>query len=204
MSECKELQRDRAYKLIKDAILNHELKPGQLLQEQDMVEKFRMGRTPLREALQRLTSEGLLQSMSRKGIFVTIMSTEDVRNIFELRSDLDAFAARLAAKRASESEIMSLENILSDPDFNEENKTQFDEKVHRAIAKCAHNVELEKTLNVLYVKSICMFSMEGYVRESVEDMKNELREIIDQIKLRNPEGASAAAFKHVESRNWFQ
>ena len=73
MSECKELQRDRAYKLIKDAILNHELKPGQLLQEQDMVEKFRMGRTPLREALQRLTSEGLLQSMSRKGIFVTIM-----------------------------------------------------------------------------------------------------------------------------------
>ncbi len=204
MNKDKELQRDKAYKTIKDAIISHTLKPGEFLQEQDMVSRFGLGRTPLREAFQRLTNEGLLQNVPRKGIFVTIFSPEDVRSIFELRSNLDAIAAKLAAKYASKEEIEGLEAMLSDPEFCEANKVQFDENVHAAIAKCSHNAELEKILNGLYVKSICMFSMEGYVRESIDEMKKELKEIISKIKERDPEGASAAALRHVGSRNWFQ
>lgn len=203
MEKGKERQSDKAYRLIKEAIVNRELKPGDLLQELEMVERFHIGRTPLREAIQRLTVDGLVTNISRKGAFVTIMTKDDIKNVFELRCNLDAFAARLAAERASASEIIHLESIISDPEFNEENKVIFDERIHKAISQCAHNNELEKLLNSLYIKSVCMFSMEGFVRESAEKMKTELMEIIDMIKNRNADGAYSAALKHVMSRNWF-
>lgn len=203
MDTQKERQSDKAYRLIKEAIMNRTLKPGELLQEQEMTNRFHIGRTPLREAIQRLTVDGLVTNLSRKGAFVTIMSKDDVKDVFELRCNLDAFAARLAAERASSSEVIHLENILSDPNFNEENKVVFDERLHKAIAQCAHNNELERMLNSLYIKSVCMFSMEGYVRESAEKMKSELAEIISMIRHKDAEGAYAAALKHVMSRNWF-
>ena len=98
---------EKAYRAIKLAILNGEFFPGALLQEQDLINRIELGRTPIREAIQRLIAEGLVYNIPRKGVFITQISNSDVRDVYEMRCKLDTFAAELAAKRATEQEIMN-------------------------------------------------------------------------------------------------
>lgn len=198
-----ERQSDTAFNLIKSAIINGKFKPGDILLEQDMIARFGLGRTPIREALQKLSVVGLVKSIPRKGVIVTVMSREDVRNVYEIRCNLDSFAASLAANRATEEEIEELEELVNNPDFNETTKFHFDELLHRAIYASSHNSELVKILNDLYEKSVCMFSIGGLEREPIGNMKAEIADIVNAIKKKDSEAAAAAALKHVKSRNWF-
>lgn len=198
-----ERQSDIAFKMIKEAIINGRFKPGDILQEQEMIELFKLGRTPIREALQKLSVVGLVKSIPHKGVMVAIMSKDDVKDIYEIRCNLDSFAAGLAASRASESEIAELESLINSPNFKEESKGYYDESLHKAIYKASHNKELIKILNDLYEKSVCMFSIGGLEREQLSNMKNELSEIITAIKAHDVEAASKAALAHVKSRDWF-
>lgn len=200
----KERRSDTAYRLIKLAILNGELYPGALLLEQDMIEKFKLGRTPIREGIQRLIMEGLVYSIPRRGVFVTQISSSDAHDVYELRCKLDAFAAELAAKRATPEEIASMENLVEESlQFSEEEKVFFDERFHMMLYKASHNAELEKTLERLYQQSVRLFSIKGYKREPLDSMHDELTGILNAIKNHDIEAASKAALLHVKSRNWF-
>ena len=200
-----ERQSDTAYRIIKLAILNGELYPGALLQEQELIERFQLGRTPIREGIQRLLMENLVYSIPRKGVFVTQISSNDVRDVFELRCKLDTFAAELAAKRATDQEITTMLDLITDSEhFSEDEKVLFDEKLHALIYKAAHNAELAKTLERLYQQSVRLFSIKGFKREPLESMHQELQAIVEAIKNRNPEKAAEAALLHVKSRNWFE
>lgn len=199
----KERQSDYACRLIKGAIINGEFRPGDLLMEQDMVERFGIGRTPVREALQKLSVVGLVQCIPHKGVIVAVMSKNDVKNVLEIRCTLDSLAASLAAQRATEKDLSDIDAILNSPDYTESNKVYFDELLHKAIYKASHNDELLKILNGLYEKSVCMLSIGGLEREPIANMKKEISRIIDAIKNHDPEEASKAALDHVQSRNWF-
>jgi DNA-binding GntR family transcriptional regulator len=202
--ERKERRSDTAYRLIKLAILNGDFYPGALLLEQDLIEKFKLGRTPIREGVQRLIMEGLLYSIPRRGVFVSQISSNDAHDLYELRCKLDAFAAELAAKRATPEEIASMENLVEESlQFSEEEKVFFDERFHMMLYKASHNAELEKTLERLYQQSVRLFSIKGYKREPLDSMHDELAGILQAIKKHDAEGASKAALLHVKSRNWF-
>lgn len=201
----KERRSDIAYRLIKLAILNGELYPGALLLEQDMIERFQLGRTPIREGIQRLLMEGLVYSIPRRGVFVTQISSNDARDVYELRCKLDAYAAELAAVRASEKEIAEMEALVEDSfHFSEEEKVFFDEQFHKLLYKASHNAELEKTLERLYQQSVRLFSIKGYKREPLDSMHKELHEILAAIKAHDEQAASDAALRHVKSRKWFK
>lgn len=195
---------DKAYRKIKIAILNGKLAPGISLDEQDLMKKFCVGRTPLRESLQRLTSDGLVTTIPRGGIFVSLITAEDVHAVYELRCNLDSFAAKLAATRASEDEIKKMVNWLeTSKSFNKDESVIFDDVLHGMILHASHNKKLEKILRRLYLFSIRLFSIRGYKRETLEKMQNELRDVVKAISDRDPERASKAALRHIVSHNWF-
>lgn len=199
-----ERRSDTAYRLIKLAILNGELYPGALLQEQDLIDRFQLGRTPIRESIQRLITEGLIYSIPRKGVFVTQISSNNVRDVYELRCKLDTFAAELSAKRASEQEIASLVELIEQSvHLTEADKVLFDEKFHELFYKSSHNAELEKICERLYQQSIRLFSIKGYQRETLETMRSELSKIVEAIQGRDLKRAAEAALCHIKSRNWF-
>lgn len=196
---------DQAYRAIKIAILNGDLYPGALLQEQDLIERFQLGRTPIREAIQRLITEGLVFSIPRKGVFVTQITSNDVRDVYEMRCKLDAFAAELAAKRATEQEILDLmEWVEASKVLKESDKVFFDETFHTKYYKASHNAELEKTCDRLYQQSVRLFSLKGFKRETLDSMRGELRVIAEAIRDKDSRKASMAALEHVQSRNWFE
>ena len=90
---------DRAYEALREDIVEWRLLPGQVLGEVEQSERFGISRTPIREALSRLTADGLAEAHRGRGVVVSQVSIEDVRALFELREDLDCRAARLAARR---------------------------------------------------------------------------------------------------------
>jgi len=99
---------DRAYTALRDDIVQWRLQPGTLLAEVEQSERLGVSRTPLREALARLTAEGLTTAGGR-GVVVTGISLEDIEELFELRETLESKAAALAAERGDPTAFRTLE-----------------------------------------------------------------------------------------------
>src|SRR3954468_1284700 len=94
---------ERAYVELRDSIVTLRLGPGTALREDELMRAFELGRTPLREAVKRLALEGLVEVRPRSGTYVTDVHAEDIGHIAELRAELEAQAARLAARRLGDS-----------------------------------------------------------------------------------------------------
>jgi DNA-binding GntR family transcriptional regulator len=100
---------DRAYSALRDDIVQWRLQPGALLAEVEQAERLGVSRTPLREALGRLTAEGLTTAGGGRGVVVTDISLEDIEELFELRETLESKAAALAAERGDPTVFRTLE-----------------------------------------------------------------------------------------------
>ena len=100
---------DRAYRTLRDEIVDWELPPGSVLGEVEQSTRLGISRTPLREALARLTADGLVAAQAGRGLVVTDISTESIRELFEVRQALEQQAARLAALRGDSSVFEALE-----------------------------------------------------------------------------------------------
>lgn len=132
--------RDRAYQSIRSAILEGQLPPGSAISEAERAEALGVSRTPIREALQLLAQEGLVEIYPKRGTLVARLSARDVRESFELREAIETAAARLAARRRTASELEAMQAALaraavSDADAAYVSGADF----HRAVVAAAHN-----------------------------------------------------------------
>lgn len=197
-------QTDRAYEVLKDAILSLELPPGTALSDGDIVERFNMGRTPFREATQRLAAEGLVTFLPRRGTMVSSVSPSDVKALYEVRLHLEPYAASLAAERASDEEVAEMEALLhGDVEGWPLDAEEFDKRLHESIARAAHNKYLSAELMRLYAQSVRLLNVLEFKREGLEQMQEELGSVVKAIRSRDPEAAAAAAYSHMDARNWF-
>jgi DNA-binding GntR family transcriptional regulator len=129
---------DRAYADLRDSIVTLRLAPGTALREDELMRELGLGRTPLREAVKRLALEGLVEVRPRSGTFVTDVHAQDIVHIAELRAELEAQAARLAAKRldddgralaaALDAELEAIEGTTGIDAY-----MRLDERVHRFV-----------------------------------------------------------------------
>ena len=99
---------ERAYSTLREDIVEWRLLPGTVLAEVEQSERLGISRTPLREALGRLSAEGLTQVAKGRGVVVTDISFDDIDELFELRETLECRAAALAAQRGDPSVFISL------------------------------------------------------------------------------------------------
>lgn len=104
---------DRAYQTLRDEIVRWELRPGSVLGEVEQSTRLGVSRTPLREALARLTADGLVAPQTGRGLVVTDLSLASIRAIFEVRQALEEQAARLAARRGDTAVFRQLEREFS-------------------------------------------------------------------------------------------
>lgn len=93
------LERDRAYQLLLELILSDELDPDHPLSERKLAESLEMGRTPVREAISRLTREGLVEVRPARGTYVCKLTHREIEEIYEARIGIEGMAAYLAAER---------------------------------------------------------------------------------------------------------
>ena len=105
--------REAVYQALRDAILHGRYRPNQRLVELELAEELNASRTPVREALQRLGSEGLIVP-ARRGWAVREFSKPEITEIYEVRLALEGYAARLAAERASDAELDAIGGLVDE------------------------------------------------------------------------------------------
>lgn len=102
---------DKIYQILKKDIIFQELPPGMRIVDQEIADRLRVSRTPVREAINRLASEGLIVALPRRGVFVMELSEKDIKEIYEVRESLEVLAIRLAVPVLTDADIRGLEEI---------------------------------------------------------------------------------------------
>ena len=143
-------QSEAAYLRIRDRIVSLDMPPGSVVREPRLREELEIGRTPIREALQRLALENLVRSIPHRGTFVTDVNISDLARITEVRVVLEPHAARLAAERltgADRPAIRELLDVLEAGGASDQRELmRLDQQIHRQIYRAARNSFLENTL----------------------------------------------------------
>jgi DNA-binding GntR family transcriptional regulator len=103
--------REKIAELLREAIIQQKLKPGERVTELEIASRFGLSRTPIREAFRQLESEGFLQIVPRKGAMVAALDEKDIRDFYEIKAVLEGYAARKAADRISDDDIDRLEKL---------------------------------------------------------------------------------------------
>jgi DNA-binding GntR family transcriptional regulator len=148
----KTTQTEKAYAALKKAIMQGEIEEGSFLSEAQIMTRHGIGRTPYREACNRLHHEGLLQVVPHHGFLVPEMSFHAVCELFELRLILEDAAAQLATARATDREIQELEELAMSRAMFEKSKNTLSALVeananfHIALAKTSRNRRLLELL----------------------------------------------------------
>jgi DNA-binding GntR family transcriptional regulator len=150
---------ERAYVELRDRIVTLHLPPGTVLREDTLMEEMGIGRTPLREAVKRLALENLVDVQPRRGTFVSAVEAADIQNITEVRAELEAYAAELAALRLDPETRTKAEALLHeleelDGRGDQERLMRFDERIHRFTWKATHNPYLMQTLERYFTHSL--------------------------------------------------
>jgi DNA-binding GntR family transcriptional regulator len=104
---------DRAYRAIEEQIVTLQLAPGAVISEAVLSERLKIGRTPIREAIQRLARERLMVIMPRRGIMVSEVNIQTQLRLLEVRRELERLIARGAARRATEAECAQFTTIAA-------------------------------------------------------------------------------------------
>jgi DNA-binding GntR family transcriptional regulator len=142
-------QADLAYEVVRDLLIRLDIAPGAPIVEADLMARTGFGRTPLREALNRLESEQLVNIFPRRGTFAADINLADLALITDLRQELEGHAAARAAERATRAERASLDALAEaateTTHHDTEAQMELDTTIHRAIYAAAHNRFLEET-----------------------------------------------------------
>ncbi|HUM14313.1 MAG TPA: GntR family transcriptional regulator [Candidatus Nitrosotalea sp.] len=107
------LIRERVVDALRDAIIAGRLKPGERIRERELVGLLGVSRSPLREAIRILETEGLITSVAYRGARVSDLSAADLRDMLDVRIMLESFAARLAIERLDDAALQAMEEQVS-------------------------------------------------------------------------------------------
>lgn len=190
-------------KLQKD-ILQGKMRAGEKLTEQSICDKYKVSRTPVREALRQLEMEGLIETIPNRGAFVIGFSAQDMSDMYELRKVYEVQAVRWAIERITDEEMEDLEETFEFMEFYTQ-KNDIDKMLnintgfHQLIYTASHNRMLQHVLSSyqIYIKHSRKPSPypENYLAEVLE----EHRAIFQAFKDKDIEAGTIAMKKHMES-----
>jgi DNA-binding GntR family transcriptional regulator len=190
---------EKAYHQIKERIITLELAPSSLIDEQTLMNELNLGRTPIREAIQRLDSEGLVNVVPRRGTFVADVSITDLQKIFELRIFIEGLGARLAAQRITRRQIARMERTLQNLKEQEdaESLMEVDRQFHELLYQATDNEFLVDVLSRFYDLSLRLWYLVLERLGDVQDSVEQHREIIEALKSRDADRAEALIQRHI-------
>jgi DNA-binding GntR family transcriptional regulator len=194
-----------AYQAIRDAIFSGEFESGTRLNQDDLARRLGVSRAPIRDALNRLETEGLVQTLSRAGGVVVAAATElEMAHIYELRVILDTACTRLACERMSNGDLARLQQVVEEtervtqaPDL--QGIVQAHADFHYLIYAASGNPELTKVARNLWDRS---YRYRVLALSNLENARRGLlqhRAILTALQARDAARAAAMAEEHDQS-----
>lgn len=201
---------DQAYRLLRHDIVGGILPAGAHLAETDLAEQYGFSRTPIRESLRRLQSEGLVEVIPHRGARVIDWHNFDVEGIYDLRAAVEAFIARRAAVRVSMQRITELAALCDEMELVSESGepgdpdtvTRFAElnaEFHGGIAEAAEANYVIPARTVLVVLPLIVQALHQYAPLGYSRSNRHHRELLDAFIARDPDWAETVMRGHVLS-----
>jgi DNA-binding GntR family transcriptional regulator len=199
---------ERAYVDLREEIIGVRLPPGTLLREDELMQRLGVGRTPVREAVQRLQRDGFVTVLPRRGTLVSEISITDLAAIYEVRKQLESWASRLAAERVTDAEreearalLGELKELESGGDY--ERLLAVDRRIHRFVYGATHNAFLAETLDQYHNLSLRILhvAMKRYppLTPRLDDVVHEQSAVLAAIIGADGETAERLAILHIET-----
>jgi len=197
-------KQDYVYEQLNEAILSGRFKPGEHLVLEDLAEEFGTSRTPLREAIRRLQTEGLIDFAPHRGAVVADLSVEELIELYHIRAVLDGLAARLATGNLSDAELTELQSIYDDTqrELDPSKPVRFEEfnrKFHEIIYQSANAPSLYEMIINLYTKTARHRHLSLYSAGRIQDVLVEHHRILQALVDRDAEMAERYAREHHEN-----
>ncbi len=197
---------ERAYVTLREEIIHVNLAPGTLLREDDLMQRLGVGRTPVREALQRLQRDGFVTVLPRRGTLVSEITLTDLAAIYEVRKHLESWASRLAAERARPEDHDEARTLLADlealsPSERYEALFAIDRRIHRFVYRCTRNPFLTNTADQYHNLSLRILhvAMKRYptLTPRLDDVVHEQRTVLEAICRGDGGTAERVAIAHI-------
>jgi len=195
---------ETAYMRMKEALVTLVYKPGEYLNTAQVMERFGLGRTPINQALHRLSAEGLVQIIPRKGAMAAPLSINDALELIEVRLVNEMLCMRLAAAAITSSEIQELETIAQNFETAAAQRDvvalmNSDRLFHEKIATFASNTMLQDILSVLHARSQRFWAISFSTLGHVDEVMAEHRAIVTALAKHDAQAAAEAAQAHILS-----
>ncbi|HJA70441.1 MAG TPA: GntR family transcriptional regulator [Candidatus Lachnoclostridium stercoravium] len=195
---------EQVFQTLEEDILQGRLKPGEVITELRLSKALGVSRTPIREALQHLEQESLVEIRPNRGAVVLGITRDDLEVIYDMRIRLEGLAASLAAKTADEEQLNAMKEVLDLQEFyveknNPDEQEIFDSRFHEMVYEFSGKRILYEVLKNLHRR------ITRYRRLSVTDMDRarkaitEHREIYEAIRDGNGSLADTLTIRHVEN-----
>jgi DNA-binding GntR family transcriptional regulator len=195
-----------AYGLVREQILRGDLEPGAVIQQGALARELGISTTPLREAMRRLMSDGLVELDAHRDARVSTLNAEEARDLVEVRRSLDPLAAGLAAERRTRGDLevirstaAELAPLRSDPKVEELSTHR---RFHHAVYSASHNELLVQTLDGLWDKADRYRRLALTVERSQEDLDRTHAEhlaLVEAVAAGDAETAAAVMRDHVDA-----
>ncbi len=194
--------RRSAYERVLAQIRSGELRPGDRLTETDLAGRLRISRTPVREAIRQLEADGLVVHVPRVGATVRTLDYSEVMELYEMRTVLEATAARMAARAASDIEISELEEINADlaaATGDARRAYELNRLFHETFAKAAKNRFLIESMGALQKALLILGTSTLADRARAEEAVSEHGAVLKALRARDGAAAEAGMRAHLEA-----
>ena len=187
---------------LKEMIVNNELPAGATFLESELAEMVGVSRTPVREAIISLEAQGLVKSKPRRGIRILGVSANDMQEIYQLLTELEALAAELAAgKGHDEAELEEAEAAITAMDEalaidDREAWAEADDKFHAELIRLSGNARLQNVVQMYIDQSKRVRLLTLYLRPAPVQSNKDHRAVLDAIRNGDAEGAKVTHRRH--------
>ncbi len=196
---------DLAYESLKTWIIRGEFSIGQPLDLVDLQSRLGVGRTPLREALQRLAENGLVNVIPNRGTFINQVSLSELKLLMEARMELEAACARMVALNPDPKILAQLEQMVGNPgdfvsaDDGREPVYALDEMFHPLFYAATGNPFMRTALLRLFYSATVSASMLGIQRFSSKEIQDDFRQLLTAVRARDPDAAAETMRRHISA-----
>ncbi len=194
-----------AYQHIRGAVLAGDYPPGSRIKEETLAESIGVSRTPIREALRRLHSEGVVRMIPNRGAYVMSFSDEELEELFALRADIDGYAAELAASKITEEQVDELSGLVDEMFVVAasrgsgwlERLADLDRDLHQGVFESTENEALIQVASSFREIPGVLKTFDLYTDDQLDRSLRHHREIVDSLRAGNPGWAEAISRAHV-------
>ncbi|GHH69277.1 GntR family transcriptional regulator [Streptosporangium violaceochromogenes] len=194
-----------AYEALRSAILNGSIRPRERLGEMELSQQFGVSRTPIREAIRRLSAEGLVVFQPNRGARVAEWSLTDLQEIYEIRARLESYGAALAAKRIEPELLPKLDELCDRMEAEAERMTphsldriaDLNAELHGLVMKAAASPRLASLLPAVVEVPLVVRAFRLYTPESLARSMGHHRDLVAALRSGDAEWAASTMRSHV-------